>query len=244
MELGLIGRTLQHSFSRNYFEAKFARQGLSGYSYSNFELQEIGELPKLLETNPELQGLNVTIPYKEAVLAYLDKLSDEAQQVGAVNTIAIRNGKLFGFNTDVYGFRESLRPLLKPHHKNVLVLGTGGASRAVVYALRQLNLKAQLVSRKPQANILGYEEATTRLSEFQIVVNTTPLGTFPKIDEKPPLNTARVLENYLFYDLIYNPGETEFLREAKSRRASTKNGHEMLILQAEKAWEIWHNVQK
>lgn len=244
MELGLIGRTLQHSFSRNYFEEKFAREGLSGYSYSNFELQEMEELPRLLETNPELQGLNVTIPYKEAVLAYLDQLSDEAQEIGAVNTIAIRDGKLFGFNTDVYGFRESLKPLLKPNHKNALVLGTGGASRAVVYALRQLGLKPQLVGRNPKENILGYDEASARLSEFQIVVNTTPLGTFPKTDEKPPLNTGRVLENYLFYDLIYNPGETGFLREAKSRGASTKNGHEMLILQAEKAWEIWHNVQK
>lgn len=241
MQLGLIGRSLSHSFSRQYFQQKFEREELEGYSYSNFELAAITDFPGLLDQQPGLEGLNVTIPYKEAILPYLDSISPEAREIGAVNTIRIREGRLEGFNTDAYGFRESLKPLLKASMKEALVLGSGGASRAVVYALRQLGVKPLGVSRHPSVKQIDYGQASGLLHRVKLVINTTPVGTFPEIHEMPPLSLSRVLENYLFYDLIYNPGESRFLREAKQRGASIKNGHEMLILQAERAWAIWHN---
>lgn len=242
MQLGLIGKSLKHSFSRTYFSEKFERENLKGFSYQNFELESIEQFPELLKTNPQLHGLNVTIPYKEKVIPFLDNLSPEAEKIGAVNTILNQNGTLTGFNTDVFGFENSLKPLLKREHQKALILGTGGASKAITYTLQKLDIQYVKVSRQPKDGELTYGQAAELLDEYLIVVNTTPLGTFPKTEEIPPLTLDKVSENHLFYDLIYNPPQTAFLRQAAHQGAQIKNGHEMLILQAEKAWQIWNQL--
>lgn len=240
MQLGLIGKSLQHSFSRDYFLRKFTAAGLHHHSYSNFELQDISEFADLLKSHPDLRGLNVTIPYKTAIIPYLDQLSAEAKEIGAVNTVKISNGKTKGYNTDVYGFGESLKPLLTPNQKQALILGTGGASLAVAYVLHQLGISYKMVSRQPVKDQISYAEATEDLSDFPLVINTTPLGTFPDVKGIPPLGLDKVTENHLFYDLVYNPSKTRFLQEAERSGARIKNGSEMLALQAEKAWVIWN----
>lgn len=242
MQLGLIGKSLKHSFSKSYFTKKFSKLDFHGHSYTNFELQSIDEFPALLRENPWLTGLNVTIPYKTAIISYLDSLSAEAEKIGAVNTIKIVGGKLLGYNTDVYGFTESLKPLLRPKPQKALILGTGGASNAIAYSLSQLNIKNTKVSRTPGSSELSYNEACSRIKEFGLVVNTTPIGTFPNIEDKPPFDLEGVNKNHLFYDLIYNPEKTALLKEAEKKGAIIKNGYEMLVLQAEKAWEIWNEV--
>lgn len=239
MKLGLLGKSLTHSFSKDYFSEKFRKEGLKGFSYENFELQEIEELPELLKHEAELRGLNVTIPYKESVIPFLDELSAEAKEIGAVNTIAIEKSKLTGHNTDCYGFGESLKPLLRDGEYRALVLGTGGAAKAVKFVLRGMNMKYLEVSRNPSAEQVGYAEASEVLPNYKLVINTTPVGTFPFTDEMPPLKLDNLSENHLFYDLIYNPIETLLLQKAKEHGAQIKNGHEMLTLQAEKAWQIW-----
>lgn len=240
MHLGLLGKSLEHSFSKNYFEEKFKRLKLKNYSYSNFELESIDELPKLLEINPQLQGLNVTIPYKKQVIPFIDKLTDAAESIGAVNCISIKDQQLIGYNTDYIGFKKSLIPLLKTNDKKALILGTGGVSQAIAYSLEQLSIFYKKVSRNPVKDQISYSTAGKLLDNFQIVINTTPLGTFPNTDEMPPLSLYSVTENHLFYDLIYNPSETRLLTLAKKKGARTKNGYEMLQLQAEAAWEIWN----
>lgn len=242
MQLGLIGKSLSHSFSKAYFHQKFEREKRSGYSYRNFELQDISEFPALLAQNPELHGLNVTLPYKEAVIPYLDALSPEARKIGAVNTIALRHGRSTGFNTDHSGFRQSLEPLLQPRHKKALILGTGGASRAVAHALKQLQVSYLKVSRQPKEMHISYAEAAEKLASHYLVVHTTPVGTYPQVRELPPLILENVSKNHLFYDLVYNPPQSRLLSEAQSRGAQIKNGSEMLVLQAEEAWKIWHQV--
>lgn len=240
MELGLIGQSLKHSFSRKYFQDKFRRESLSRYDYHNFELSEIEDFPALLSDHPHLMGLNVTVPYKSAVIPYLDKLSEDAQAIGAVNTIRIHKGQKTGFNTDHLAFRASLEPLLSEHPTKALILGSGGASKAVQYALEQMDITPVVVSRQTGDGRVSYEKAGQELGEYQLVVNCTPLGTSPAIHEMPPLSMENVSENHLFYDLIYNPEESRFLKEAKSKGARIKNGYEMLVLQAEAAWQIWH----
>ena len=242
MQLGLIGKSLKHSFSRTYFTEKFEREKLEGFFYQNFELESIDQFSELIKENPQLQGLNVTTPYKEKVIPFLDNLSPEAEKIGAVNTILNQNGVLTGFNTDVFGFEQSLKPLLKKQHQKALILGTGGASKAVAYTLQKLDIQYVKVSRLPKEKELSYEDATKVLDQYLIVINTTPLGTFPKTEEIPPLTLDKVSENHLFYDLIYNPPQTAFLRQAAHKGAQIKNGHEMLILQAEKAWQIWNEL--
>lgn len=241
MQLGLLGKSLKHSFSQTYFTEKFAELDLTDHSYQNFEIASIEDFPELLKQNPQLNGLNVTIPYKESVIPFLDEISVEAREIGAVNTILFKNNRLIGHNTDAYGFEHSLAPLLKSNHTKALILGTGGASKAISYALTKLGIASLKVSRSPAENECSYKEASSLLETHHLVVNTTPLGTYPNTSEIPPLALEKVSENHLFYDLIYNPSKTSLLLAAEQKGAKIKNGHEMLILQAEKAWEIWND---
>ncbi|TND05885.1 MAG: shikimate dehydrogenase [Bacteroidetes bacterium] len=243
---GLIGFPLGHSFSKAYFTEKFNREGITDAVYDLFPLEKIGDLPGLLSAHPELLGLNVTIPYKEAVIPFLDELDEIAREAGAVNTVRIRDGKLQGFNTDVYGFAQSIKPFLASHHERALILGTGGASKAVYHVLDKIGIDCAFVSRdktKLDKNQLAfaYEELNEYvLDAFRLIVNTTPLGTFPETDACPAIPFQFLSKDHLVYDLIYNPAETEFLRRAKAQSAQTMNGLDMLRLQAEKAWEIWN----
>lgn len=240
---GLIGKSLGHSFSKKYFEEKFQKENLAGYTYSNFELPSIDGLRSLLISNPELKGLNVTIPYKESVIPFLDRLEEDAGLIGAVNCILIESGKLTGYNTDAYGFAQSIKPFLDNTHERALVLGTGGASRAVAYALKKIGLEVFFASHSPKKNeqTLSYTEINERVMQgFKLIINTTPLGMVPNEDTCPNLPYHLFEPHHLAYDLIYNPAETLFLRKAKARGAKTINGLSMLQLQAEKNWEIWN----
>lgn len=240
MELGLIGRSLSHSFSYRYFDEKFKKEGLTNCYYRNYELNEVKDFRSLMKDHPELKGLNVTVPYKSEIISYLDELDPVAREIGAVNTILIKGGHTTGYNTDHLGFRESLTPFLTDDNHRALVLGSGGASRAVQYTLDQLGIPHEVVSRKPAKDQLSYEVAGQQLASFDLVINCTPLGTYPQSEEMPPLTLDNVSENHLFYDLIYNPEKSRLLSEAEKRGARVKNGYEMLILQAEAAWKIWH----
>lgn len=240
---GLIGYPLGHSFSRGYFTDFFADQGIDA-EYKNFELSSIELLPTLLESEKTLCGFNVTIPYKQQIFPYLDELDEAAQAIGAVNVVKVihKDGKrhLKGYNSDYIGFANSIRPLLKPHHTHALILGTGGASKAVDYALRQLEMKTIFVSRTERENIISYDRLTPELLEkYTVIVNTTPLGMHPKVDECPPLDYSLVTSRHLLYDVIYNPAKTLFLQHGEERGATICNGMEMLIGQAQAAWNIW-----
>jgi shikimate dehydrogenase len=242
-KLGLLGKNISYSFSQSYFSQKFIEAKIdSDFSYSNFDVQNIGAFTEILKKNPELIGLNVTIPYKETIIPFLDELSDNAKQIGAVNTIKILpNGKLFGDNTDFYGFNKSLEILIGSHHKKALILGTGGAAKAVAFGLKKLNIGTTFVSRDSKENCILYSELNQEIfNNFQIVVNCTPIGTFPKVELCPDIPYEYFTENHIAFDLIYNPEETEFLKRAKENGAKTKNGYDMLVFQAEKAWEIWN----
>ena len=240
---GLIGRRLGHSFSRSYFTQKFQQLHLDQHRYELFELESPAELPALVAANPELRGLNVTIPYKELVWPYLDEVAPSAGRVGAVNVIEFRpDGKLVGHNTDYVGFRESVRQFfpLRGEVARALVLGTGGAAKAVEAALRELDIGYWLVSRDPLRAGLSYDGLTPAVFQgHPLIINATPLGTYPAIDQCPPLPYAALQERHFLYDLIYNPTETLFLRKGREAGAQTKNGFEMLCLQAEAAWDIW-----
>ena len=238
--LGLIGYPLSHSFSKKYFTEKFKKEGVNDFQYELFPLEKIDLLTDLLEKHPNIKGLNVTIPYKELVLPFLKELSPAAEQIGAVNTINIKNGELYGFNTDVYGFEKSLAPLLKSNHQKALILGTGGAAKAVQYVLEKLNIDFKYVSRTPQSNQLTYSNIDKNtLTEYHLIINTTPLGMSPKIDSCPAIAYEHLTDQHLLYDLVYNPPETLFLKKGKDQGATIKNGLEMLVLQAEKSWEIY-----
>jgi shikimate dehydrogenase len=240
---GLIGKNISYSFSAGYFSEKFQKEGISDCSYENFDLQAISEFPKLVQSKPNLIGLNVTIPYKEQVIPYLDELHETAAEIGAVNTIKITpKGRLIGYNTDYYGFKKSIEPFLKPTHKQALILGTGGASKAVAYALKKLQIKNVFVSRTNHQNGLTYSDFTKNIVDNHLlIINCTPLGTFPNVENKPDFPYQFLTPNHLLYDLIYNPAETAFLKMGKSKGASICNGLDMLIHQAEKAWEIWNS---
>lgn len=238
---GLIGYPLTHSFSQKFFTEKFSRESIPGCRYDNFPLNSIEELPKLLKDNPDLEGLNVTIPYKEQVLSYLDVKSPLVKKIRACNCIKIEKGKLIGHNTDVPAFEQTFREKLKPHHKKALVLGTGGAAKAVVYCLDQLKIPYHHVSRKPSATSFSYEQLTDDLmNEYQVIINTTPLGMFPNIVEAPQIPYHALTKKHYLFDLIYNPERTLFLQKGEAQGAEIKNGHEMLILQAEESWKIWN----
>jgi shikimate dehydrogenase len=241
---GLVGKNISYSFSQNYFTSKFKELGFSNREYKNFDISSIAEFKGIVESQKQLVGLNVTIPYKEAVIPFLNKIDAQAGEIGAVNTIKVMaNRQLLGFNTDVYGFEKSLEPLLKAHHRKALILGTGGASKAVAFVLKRLNLEFLFVSRDAvNQRTINYDSLTKDIMEdFQVVINCTPLGTFPKTEQFPPIPYEFITNQHLCYDLIYNPAETIFLRNAGSKGAHTKNGLEMLELQAEKAWEIWND---
>jgi shikimate dehydrogenase len=239
---GLLGKTLKHSFSKTYFTNKFTALGIDDCQYENYELGSIEELPELLMKNPAIKGLNVTIPYKQDVLSFLNEKNDIVQQVGACNTIKISEGKLSGFNTDVVGFMQSLKKLLEPHHTNALILGTGGSSKAVEYSLKELGLNYQNVSRKESSSAISYESLDKNiLATHQVVINTTPLGMFPNINEAPPIPYEFLTPDHLLFDLIYNPEKTIFLQRGEERGAKIANGLEMLLLQAEESWRIWNS---
>lgn len=238
---GLIGRTLKHSFSKTYFTARFVAEGIADCTYDNFELQSIDQLPDLLQAQPELAGLNVTIPYKEEVLAYLNVKDSAVSAIGACNCIKIVDGELHGFNTDAAAFRDSLQQHLQPHHRCALVLGSGGASKAVQFALQQLGLDFLVVSRNKIEPQVGYEDVGEELmTSHQIIINTTPLGMYPNVDQDPPIPYEYLSAKHLLFDLTYNPEETKFLRQGRENGAQTANGHHMLVLQAVESWRIWN----
>jgi shikimate dehydrogenase len=244
INFGLIGISLSHSFSKTYFEKKFTEQGLKDHAYLNFELQNIEEIKTVFKTD-NLKGLNVTNPYKEEVVPFLDELSLEAKEIGAVNCIKIENGKTKGFNTDAYGFGQSIKPFLDTTHEKALILGTGGASKAVAYSLKKTGVEVfhATTSDKQKANTFFYNEINERMMEaFKLVINTTPLGLFPNVNESPALPYHLFTDKHLAYDLIYNPEQTLFLKQAKEKGALTINGLSMLHLQAEKSWEIWKEM--
>jgi shikimate dehydrogenase len=242
-EYGLIGKNLSHSFSKQYFQKKFADLGLDYLEYTNFELNDISEIKSILARNPFLRGFNVTIPYKETVIPYMDELSPEARGIAAVNCVKITNGKLIGHNTDAYGFASSIKPFLEPQHSRALVLGTGGSSKAVVFVLKRLNVEVFYASTsKKRQNTFAYETLNERLfNACKFIINTTPVGMFPNVDECPNIPYDCLSSQHLVYDLIYNPEETLFLKKAKEQGATTINGLSMLQLQAEKSWEIWNS---
>jgi shikimate dehydrogenase len=245
-QFGLIGRSLRHSFSQAYFTRKFAALQLASCRYELFELADIAELPALLAAHPQLEGLNVTVPYKELVLPYLEELAPTAARVGAVNVVKRwPDGRLIGHNTDYIGFRKSLQGFypLRGEVGRALVLGKGGAAKAIAAVLDDLGIPHQFVTRNPLGGSLTYEELTTQLiSQYQLIINTTPLGTFPKVAECPQLPYEALTSQHYLYDLVYNPAETLFMRNGLMAGAQVKNGLEMLELQAEASWEIWSNV--
>ena len=238
---GLVGRNIGYSFSPGYFTDKFKELGLEDHLYENFDLADISEFPDLLQGHPDLVGLNVTIPYKEAVIPFLKALDPEAQLIGAVNTICLGPEGPTGYNTDVIGFRESLRPLLRPSDRQALILGTGGASKAVARALETLGISYRYVSREPKAGQLAYGELHAELLQhYPLLIQCTPLGTFPDNQRAPEIPYEALGPSHLLYDLIYNPSMTTFLSRGQERGARIKNGLEMLQIQAERAWELWN----
>jgi len=242
-KFGLIGKDISYSFSKKYFTEKFAQDLYEDCSYENFDILNIEDFPSILKNNPNLKGLNVTIPYKESIIPYLDTVSDKAFQIGAVNVIRFtKKGNLKGYNSDWFGFKKSLEPLLQAHHKKALILGTGGAAKAVAFALDQLGITYSFVSREANPNTIDYSliNATT-FDNHQIIINCTPVGTSPNTKEFPPIPYTYFSNQHIAFDLIYNPEETEFLKKAKKQGAIIKNGYEMLVYQAEKAWKIWNN---
>jgi shikimate dehydrogenase len=241
-KFGLIGFPLTHSFSKKYFEAKFQREAITDASYDLFPLKTIEELPALLKSNPELIGLNITIPYKESVMQYLNKVSPEAKEVGAVNCIKWNNGNLEGMNTDCYGFEKSLIRFVGDNTNiQCYILGTGGSSKAVQFVLKKLNLDFALVSREKRMGTTLYNEISSSKKERRsLFINTTPLGMFPEINSAPEIPYDLLSENDFLFDLVYNPSETLFLKKGREKGCKTKNGLEMLELQAQKSWEIWN----
>lgn len=266
-EYGLIGKTLKHSFSKSYFEKKFLQLGLRDHVYTNFELDHIDEIKTVFNSHPNIKGFNVTIPYKESIVPFLDELSNEAKAVGAVNCVLIKRHtstplsmtdshsdvilsevegqsqiKLIGYNTDVFGFASSVKPFLEPQHNKALILGTGGASKAIAYALKNIGVEVYFASSSKQnANTFYYEQLNEHMMRaFKLIINTTPLGMYPNVNECPNIPYQFITPEHLCYDVIYNPENTLFLQKAKEQGAVTINGLSMLQLQAEKSWEIWN----
>ena len=238
-KFGLIGKPLKHSFSQKYFTNFFADQGLSNCTYENFELEDISEIQALFQQ--DIQGINVTIPYKEKVLPYMDELSSEASAIQAVNCIKFENGRKVGYNTDCYGFKQSLMNFYGEHKpESALILGSGGASKAIGYTLQDLKINSRIVSRRNK--YLTYDELQEKHFEGRVlIINTTPLGTWPDVEFCPNIPYELISEKHLLYDLVYNPEKTLFLRKGETHGAQVKNGYEMLVLQAEKSWEIWNS---
>jgi shikimate dehydrogenase len=239
---GLIGYPLSHSFSKKYFTEKFEHEGLTDCHYELFPIVSMDELPGILKDHPELEGLNVTVPYKQLVLPYLDSLADIPVELHACNCIKIKEGRLIGYNADYVGFEKSFAPLLEPHHTKALVLGNGGATAAVVFVLKKLGIAYTIVSRKPHdGSTMAYTDIDEKLmQEYLIIINSTPLGMYPKTDECPDIPYQFITARHLLFDLVYNPAETLFLRKGKEHGAMVKNGEDMLVFQAEESWRIWN----
>ncbi len=240
---GLIGRSLGHSFSEKYFSEKFKKENISDCQYRNFEIIDLQKGISVLKSNPALKGLNVTIPYKTDILSYLDEMSDECRKINACNCVKIEEGKWIGYNTDVTGFEKSFIPHLIADHKKALILGTGGASNAVAFVLEKSGINFLKVSRKKNQlpAFISYDDITSAtMAEYQIVINTTPLGTFPNVNECPPLPYESVTRRHYFFDLVYNPSKTLFLALAEKNGAIIENGSKMLAIQAEESWKIWN----
>jgi shikimate dehydrogenase len=243
---GLIGYPLGHSFSQSFFSAKFEKENIEGCSYSNFPIASIGMLPGLIESEPELQGLNVTIPYKSEVLRFLDKIDPEAEEIGAVNVLKIHRGngkiRLTGFNSDVTGIRDSLKPLISKSSKEAVVLGTGGSSKAVCHVLRHFGLRITQVSRISKPGVISYDDLDAQtLHNATVIVNTTPLGMFPDINARPDIDYAQLHEDQVLFDLVYNPEYTLFLKSGLERGCKVVTGLKMLHSQALRAWDIWND---
>lgn len=242
-QFGLIGYPLSHSFSKKYFAEKFEQEGLHHCRYENYPISSIVALPALLADHPLLEGLNITIPYKEQAIPYLHEQTPVVKETGACNCIKINSGRLIGYNTDVIGFEQSLKTKLASHHKKALILGTGGAAKAVEYVLRKLSIQYRYVSRKASAENLSYEDITPEvMAEYTLVINTTPLGMYPNTDECPPLPYAALTNKHYLYDLVYNPPSTLFLQKGEERGAVVKNGQDMLLIQADESWKIWNSI--
>jgi len=242
-EYGIIGKSLVHSFSKKYFEEKFKSVGILDSKFKEYSLDNIEEITKLIQNNQNLKGFSVTIPYKEAILPYLDDMDEVVKEIGACNCVKVENGELKGFNTDVLGFLESFLTMYEVNYFNAIILGNGGASKAVRYALEQLSIDSLIVARNPKHNdeLPWNKLSSQHFNAANVVVNTTPLGTFPNVDEFPDIPYSEFSEHHLAFDLIYNPEETVFLKNAKKQEAKTINGYEMLQIQADKAWEIWNS---
>lgn len=260
---GLIGYPLSHSFSKKFFTEKFETEKIEGHSYELYPLEHIKDFESLLDKNPNLCGINVTVPHKKNVIPYLDWISHDARAIGAVNCIRVtsesplqaalegeigvtgHNFKLEGYNTDIYGFEGSLKPLLTASHKKALILGNGGAASAVKYVLDKLGIEYQSVTRKSEEGCILFGDITPEIvAEHKLIINTTPLGTAPKIDECPPIPYEAITPEHLLYDLVYNPEQTLFLTKGLEKGATIKNGYQMLVLQAEQSWEIWTSKTK
>ena len=237
---GIIGYPLGHSFSKGFFTEKFARESIDA-QYLNFEIPDVAMLPDVLRNNPELRGLNVTLPHKQAVIPLLDEMSKEAKEIGAVNVIRVRNGKLKGFNSDIIGFTNSIKPLLMPHHKKALILGTGGASKAIRVGLNRLGIEWTYVSRSPREGMITYEDITAEtLQAYTVIVNCSPVGMFPNVAQAPEIPYDCLSDKHLLFDLVYNPEETLFMKKGREQGATVKNGLEMLHLQAVASWDFWN----
>jgi len=242
---GLLGRNISYSFSRGYFTEKFQKLQLKNHSYLNFDIQSCNDFPLIIASENDLKGINVTIPYKQEIIPFLDELDETAKQIGAVNTIKIsKNKSLKGYNSDVVGFEKSIKPLIKTHHQKALILGTGGASKAVAFVFKKNNISYQFVSRNPSSiQEISYKNLTQEIIQSHtIIVNCSPLGTSPNIEKYPDIPYQFLNEHHLLYDLIYNPEETVFLSKGKKHGATIKNGLEMLQLQAEESWRIWNDL--
>lgn len=239
---GLLGRDIDYSFSKTYFTEKFEREERSTFTYENFDLPNLENFKAIL-AQPGLKGMNVTIPYKEEVIPFMDELDDVAEAIGAINTIVFNpNGTTKGFNTDYIGFRDSISPVLRNDITSALILGTGGASKAVVFALQKMGIKTQYVSRNKTTRSIGYDDVSSLvLKTHKLIVNCTPLGTFPNINLKPPLNYNLLTSEHVLFDLIYNPSETSFLKEGLRQGATIANGATMLVGQAEASWSLWNS---
>ena len=240
----LIGFPLTHSSSENYFTEKFTREGITDAAFKTFSFEQIDDLKTILAENINLEGFCITIPHKKAILDFLNNSTSAVKVMGACNCVRIKNGKLFGHNTDVIGFEQSFVPMLKPNHTRALVLGTGGASAAVEYVLRKRNIDYLLVSRtkKDEQNHLTYEEVDDAIiNQYSVIINASPVGTYPSIDEAPNLPYHLLTPQHYLFDLVYNPAETMFLKLGKEQGAAIKNGYDMLILQGEENWKIWND---
>jgi shikimate dehydrogenase len=240
---GLIGYPLGHSFSKKYFTDKFEREGFTDCNFEAFPIPSIDEFPDLIKTNPTLKGLSVTIPYKEQVLRFVTELSDEVKYIGAANSIKIVGDKLIAYNTDIAGFQQSFSRHLKPHHTKALILGTGGASKAVQYVLKQLNIDFLIVTRNEELKegFINYKMIDEKImQDYTIIINASPVGTYPNVDVCPDIPYHLITPNHYLFDLVYNPIKTLFLQNGEAKNASIANGYNMLVIQAEESWKIWN----